>query len=86
MRAISYYIIVDDIKEKPAKIAGLDLTEKLTKDEARYKKAKVVSTGHLVENVKVNSIIYYDGHAGHNISYNDNIYKVITINDVVLVE
>tara|TARA_Y100000356_G_scaffold34716_1_gene26303 strand:+ start:1637 stop:1897 length:261 start_codon:yes stop_codon:yes gene_type:complete len=86
MRAISYYIVVDDIKEKPAKIAGLDLTEKLTKDEARYKKAKVISVGNLVEGIKNKGIIYYDGHAGHNISYDDKIYKVIRMQDVVLVE
>tara|TARA_R100000805_G_C3568769_1_gene75430 strand:+ start:462 stop:722 length:261 start_codon:yes stop_codon:yes gene_type:complete len=86
MRAVSYYIIVKDIKEKPAKIAGLDLTEKLTKDEARYKKAKVISVGNMVEGVSNKSTIYYDGHCGHNISYDNNIYKVIKMQDVVLVE
>ena len=86
MRAVSYYIIVEDIKEKPAKIAGLDLTEKLTKDEARYKKAKVISVGNMVEGVSNKSTIYYDGHCGHNISYDNNIYKVIKMQDVVLVK
>tara|TARA_R100000278_G_scaffold101140_2_gene77698 strand:- start:81 stop:341 length:261 start_codon:yes stop_codon:yes gene_type:complete len=86
MRAISYYIIVEDIKEKPKQIAGLDLTEKLTKDEARYKKAKVISVGNMVEGISNKSTIYYDGHCGHNISYDNNIYKVIKMQDVVLVE
>tara|TARA_R100000234_G_scaffold32951_1_gene19356 strand:+ start:313 stop:573 length:261 start_codon:yes stop_codon:yes gene_type:complete len=86
MRAVSYYIIVKDIKEKPAKIAGLDLTEKLTKDEARYKKATVISVGNDVIGIVNKNVIYYDGHAGHNITYKDNIYKVIRMQDVVLVE
>ena len=86
MRAISYYIVVDDIKEKPVKIAGLDLTHKLTKDEGRYKKAKVISVGNMVDGIKNKDMIYYDGACGHNISYDNKIYKVIKMQDVVLVE
>jgi len=86
MKAVSYYIVVEDIKKKPAKIAGLELTEKLTKEESRYKKANVISAGDQVVGIVKNDIIYYDAHAGHVISYDDNIYKVIKMQDVVLVK
>ena len=86
MRAVSHYIIIEDIKKKPAKIAGLELTERLTKDESRYKKANVISTGDQVIGIMNNDVIYYDAHAGHTISYDNNIYKVIKMQDVVLVK
>ena len=98
MRAINNYIVVEKKKDEPKKVAGLILNEAtdvdnryvkatiLTKDEARYKKAKVISVGNMVEGVSNKSTIYYDGHCGHNISYDNNIYKVIKMQDVVLVE
>ena len=41
MRAVSYYIVVENIKEKPKKIAGLELNEKLD-NENRYIKASIM--------------------------------------------
>ena len=85
MKAINDYVIISVIKEKTEKIKGLILTEK-TGDTNRYKKAIIISTGNLVEIVKKDDIIYYDSIAGHEISYNDNIYKVIRARDIVIVE
>ena len=51
MRAVNNYIIVENIKEGPKKIAGLIMTEELDSDN-RYIKAKVISTGNLVEGIK----------------------------------
>ena len=31
-------------------------------------------------------IVYYDKHAGHDIGYNDELYRVIRMRDIVLVE
>ena len=44
MEALSYYVIVEKIKEPPKKIGGLELTEDQNKD-VRYLKGKVVSSG-----------------------------------------
>ena len=85
MKAVNNYIIVENIKIEPKKIGGLIMTEELD-DDNRYIKAKVISTGNLVEGIKDNDIVYYDKHAGHVIDYNGNEYQVITIKDVVLVE
>ena len=38
------------------------------------------------EVLKVDDIVYYDKHAGHTINYNDKLFKVIKMQDVVLVE
>jgi len=85
MQAINDYVIVDKIKEGPKKVSGLILTDE-TDETNRYRKANIISVGNLVEVVKKNDIIYYDGAAGHDISYKDDMYRVIRARDIVLVE
>ena len=82
MRAVNYYIVVDNIKEKPEKIGGLIIKN----EENRYSKAKVVTIGNLVQGVCDNDIVHYDKHAGHSIDWQGSEYQVITIKDVVLIE
>ena len=85
MKAINHYIIIENIKEGPKKVAGLIMTDETDVDN-RYSKAKIISTGNLVEGLKDGDTIYYDKHAGHGISWKDKLYHVIRSNDVVLVE
>ena len=85
MQAINDYVIVDIIKEEPKKVSGLILTDETDKSN-RYKKANIISVGNLVEGVKKGDVIFYDKHAGHNIGYNDELYRVIRMRDIVLVE
>ena len=85
MRAINDYVIVDIIKEGPKKVGGFILTDD-TDETNRYKKANVISVGNLVEMVKTGDSIYYDAVAGHDIGYNDKMYRVIRMRDIVLVE
>ena len=85
MKAINRYIIVDRIKTEPKKVAGLIMTDDTDVDN-RYIRAKIISTGNLVEGLKDGDNIYYDKHAGHAISWKDDLYQVIQSRDVVLVE
>jgi chaperonin GroES len=85
MQAINDYVIVDIIKEEPKKVSGLILTDK-TDEDNRYKKANIISVGNLVEVVKEGDIVFYDKHAGHDIGYGDELYRVIRMRDIVLVE
>ena len=85
MRAINHYIIVKNIKTEPKKVGGLIMTEELD-DDNRYIKAKVVSTGNLVEGIKETDTVYYDKHAGHGVQYKDTLYQVIRSGDVVLID
>ena len=85
MRAVNYYIVVEKIKVEQKKVGGLILTDK-TDTENRYKKAKIISIGNLVKGVNVDDIIYYDKHAGHDITFDEKIYRVIQVGDIVLVE
>jgi co-chaperonin GroES (HSP10) len=85
MKAVNRYIIVDKIKLEPKKVAGLIMTDDTDADN-RYIKAKIISCGNLVEVLKDNDIVYYDKHAGHDISFNDKLYRVIQDRDVILIE
>ena len=85
MQAINDYVIVDKVNEGPKKVGGLILTDE-TDESNRYRKATIISVGNLVEIVKKNDIIYYDGVAGHDISYKDDMYRVIRARDIVIVE
>ena len=85
MKAINRYIVVKNIKLESKKIAGLIMTDKTDVDN-RYLKAKIISCGNLVEGLKDEDTIYYDKHAGHDISWKDTLYRVIQDRDVVLVD
>jgi co-chaperonin GroES (HSP10) len=85
MRAVNNYIIVEKIKQGPKKVGGLILTEDIDEDN-RYIKAKVISTGNLVEGIKNNDVVYYDKHAGHGVQYKETLYYVIRSMDVVLID
>jgi len=85
MKAINKYIIVKNIKTELKKVAGLIVTDETDADN-RYLKAQIISCGNLVEGLKDNDTIYYDKHAGHDISWEDTLYRVIQDRDVVLVD
>ena len=85
MQAVNNYIIVEKIKQGPKKVGGLILTEDVDTDN-RYIKAKVISTGNLVEGINEKDIVYYDKHAGHGVQYKETLYYVIRSVDVVLID
>ncbi len=85
MQAINDYLVVDKIKEEPKKVGGLELTESQN-DDVRYLKGKVISVGDQVPVVKKGDIVRYDKHQGYGIQYEEKLYYVIKISDVVIVE
>jgi len=85
MKAINDYVIVNKVKEGPKKVGGLILTDE-TDETNRYRKADIISVGEQVQVVKKGDVIYYDAFAGHDMSYNDDMYRVIRAKDIVIVE
>tara|TARA_R100001463_G_scaffold98648_1_gene153112 strand:+ start:763 stop:1020 length:258 start_codon:yes stop_codon:yes gene_type:complete len=85
MKALNDVVIVSEIKEEKKTSGGLLLTDK-TDEDNRYKKGSIVTTGHLVDIVNENEVVYYDSRAGHSIAYKDDMYRVIRLKDIVLVE
>ena len=85
MKAVNHYIIVENIKTEPKKVAGLIMTDETDQDN-RYIKANIISIGNLVEGIKETDTVYYDKHAGHGVQYEDKLYQVIRSGDVVLID
>ena len=85
MKAINHYVVIEKIKEAPKKVGGLELTEDQNKD-IRYLKAKIISAGPMADMLKKDDIVRYDKHAGHGIEWKDNLYYVLKLGDIVLVE
>jgi len=85
MKAINHYIIAKNIKTEPKKVAGLIMTDETDQDN-RYIKAEIISIGNLVEGINKKDTVYYDKHAGHDLSWKDSLYRVIRDGDVVLIE
>jgi len=85
MKAINHFVIVDKIKEEPTKVGGLELTEKQNKD-VRYIKGRVISCGDQIDMLQDGDIVRYDKHAGHGIEWNSELYYVLKISDIVLIE
>ena len=85
MKAVNYYLVIEQIIEEPKKVGGFILSDNID-EENRYLKAKVISIGHTVEGIKENDIIYYDRHAGHGVQHKDKFYHIIKQIDVVLID
>jgi len=85
MKAVNNYIVIKKIKESTKMVGGLELTEKQNSD-VRYLKAEVISCGPLVIGVEAGDIIRYDKHAGHGIEWNQELFHIINVGDVVIVE
>ena len=85
MKAVNHYLVIEPIKGETKKVGGLILTDEINEDN-RYKKAKIISAGNLVEGIKEGDVVYYDKHAGHGIQHNDKFYGVIKQIDVVLID
>lgn len=85
MKAINYYIVLEKIKEQPKNVGGIELLEKYDKD-TRYNKAKVISVGDKIDQIKQNDIVWYDKHNGHGIQFDQKLYHVVNLGDIVIVE
>ena len=83
MKAIGNYIIVKELHETLTKTkGGLELTEKL-KEDIRYRKGKIISSGP--DALQKDQKILFDKVAGFPVEFEDNLYKVINIRDVIAV-
>ena len=85
MRAVGYFIVIDEIKESVKKTdGGLLLTDAHTQD-IRYVKGKVKSVGTMVKGVEDGETVLYDRVAGHGVEIDNQFYKVIQERDIALV-
>ena len=83
MEAIGNDIVIKEIHENTKKTdGGLELTDKLMED-IRYRKGVIISSGPDI--LKSGQNILYDRVAGFPAEFNNKIYKVIALRDVVAI-
>ena len=83
MKAIGNFIVIDEINEPLTKTAGgLELTDKL-KEDIRYSKGKIISSGP--DLLKKDQVILFDRVAGFPVEYESYVYKVISLRDVIAI-
>ena len=85
MKAIGRNLIIQKIKEGTTKTKGGLLLAENQREDIRYVEATVISVGTEVEGVNEKDIIFYDKHAGHKIEIDKKSYRVIKVQDVVVV-
>jgi len=85
MKAIGRNLIISKTKEGTTKTKGGLLLAENQREDIRYVQATVISVGTEVEGVNENDIIFYDRHAGHKIEIDKKSYRVIKLQDVVVV-
>nr|ASN63697.1 co-chaperonin GroES [uncultured virus] len=85
MKAIGRNLIISKTKEGTTKTKGGLLLAENQREDIRYVQATVISVGTEVEGVNENDIIFYDRHAGHKIEIDKKSYRVIKVQDVVVV-
>ena len=86
MKAIRQYLVIKNIKLEPSKLAGLQLS--IEDEDIRYFKGEVMSAGSIAidEGIKEGDIVWYDRFAGHDQIFNDELYRIISLGDIVIVE
>ena len=86
MKTLNYYIVLERLKDKEQKVAGLSISADTYKDE-RYFRGKVISVGPAGEGlIEEGDVIRYDKMAGHPMEHDGNQYTVIRIADAIIVE
>jgi len=85
MKAIGRNLIISKTKKGTTKTKGGLLLAENQREDIRYVEATVISVGTEVEGINENDIIFYDRHAGHKIEINKKSYRVIKVQDVVVV-
>tara|TARA_R110002124_G_scaffold115228_3_gene270972 strand:+ start:1194 stop:1460 length:267 start_codon:yes stop_codon:yes gene_type:complete len=87
MRAVGRNIIIRKEKEGTTETKGGLLLAETQREDIRYTKATVISTGEdgASAGLKANSEVYFDRHAGHKIEVEKEIYHLIKLQDVVVV-
>ena len=85
MKAVGKYIVIIPTKEVKTETKGGLLLAEAHREDIRYRKATVITTGDEVIAVQNKDNIYYDRHAGFGVEINKNQYKVIKEQDVVII-
>lgn len=84
-QAVGKFILIEPIKEQLKNSMGMIVSSN-DDFQIRYRKAKAISVGPLVESVKEGQIVYFDKSGSHEVIVNGQNLSVVVERDIALVE
>jgi len=85
MKAVGNYIVIKSEEENTKTTKGGLILDQANREDIRYKQARVVDTGILVDMVQNDDIVYYDKFAGDKIEVDGEVFEVIKDSDVIII-
>lgn len=83
--ALNNFVVLKKLKGAPKQIAGLEVVEAVD-TEGRYVEGEVHRVPEqFKEALKEGEVVIYDKVAGHDIRYEDVVYRLVRIGDIALV-
>ena len=83
MKAVGKHIVIIPEKEVDTKTKGGLLLAETHREDIRYRKGIIISSGPDV--LKKDQQILFDRVAGFPVEYEDKVYKVISLRDVIAI-
>lgn len=84
-KAVGKFLIIEPVKEELKNSLGMQIS--LSDDnQIRYRRAKAISVGNLIDTVKEGQMVYFDRNGAHQVMLNDQTLSVVVERDIVLVE
>jgi co-chaperonin GroES (HSP10) len=85
MKVMGNYVLIQPIKAASIKTeSGLELGQ-IHISDLRYREAKVKEFSKDIEGLNIDDVVYYDKHAGFDLTIDNELYKVIKQPDIILV-
>ena len=85
MKAINQYVVVSKIKNVDKKIGGLVITA-ATDTEGAVSRGRVVSAPDVYDQLEEGFVVRYLTNGGWDIDHEGEVYRVLRLSDVLLVE
>jgi len=84
-KAVGSFLIIDPVKEELKNSLGMKMSSN-DDFQIRYRRAKTISIGENVKNVKTGQMVFFDKNGAHQVIINGQTLSVVVERDIVLVE
>ena len=81
IKVIGNRVLIEEIVEDIKSSGGIILGD--TKNSAHQKIGRVISVGHLVEEIKVNDKVMFDSYKSFSIDLDGNTYLIMEENNII---
>jgi co-chaperonin GroES (HSP10) len=84
-KAIGKFLLIEPIKEELKNSLGMKVSAN-DDFQIRYRKARALKVGSLVDSIKEGDIVYFDKSGNHEVIVDGRVLSVVLERDIALVE